>query len=149
MASLERRIEDLEGRIEPPTDESQEVRRRLHTAITDELGRLKAARARGHYRGGNPPRPIQPTDPAGEVLGYPYTQGQVTELAIRRVFEREAEKAPDTTPPETTEELVNSWAEGLRDLLSSLGMDWDEVVAWGPPEPTPPWHGRLGLGRGQ
>ena len=139
---------NLEGRIEPPKDESQEARRQLHSAIMDELGRLQAARARGHYRGGNPPRPIQPTDPAGEVLGYPYTQGQVVEFAVRRVFEREAQKAPDLIPPEKVGELASSWTKGYGELLGSLGASLDKVEAWGPPEPTPPWHAHYRVDEG-
>jgi hypothetical protein len=149
MGSLENRITRLEGRIELPEDPGAELRRAVLHDILDELNRLKAARARGCYRGGNPPTPIQPTDPAGEVLGYPYTRGQFTELAIRRVFERERGKAPDILTREMTEELIHTWTEMFRDRLGSFELGWDEVECWEPPEPTPPWHERHRLSEGR
>ncbi len=138
---IEKRIERLEGRIEPPKDVGAELRRALTIDILDELGRLKGARARDIYRGGNPPTPIQPTDPAGDVLGYPYTRGQVVALAVRRVIERARDEAPDILTREATEELVRAWTEMFRNQPAPLGQySWDEVECWGPPEPTPPWH---------
>jgi hypothetical protein len=139
--SLEKRIERLEGRIELPKDEAAELRHAIRRDIIHELGRLKAERAQG-YRGGKPPIPVQPTDPAGEVLGYPYTHGQLAELAIRRVFGRETNLSP-----EETEELIRSWTEEFKDLFeATLGQDWDEVECWDPPEPTPPYHSPLAPG---
>jgi hypothetical protein len=46
---------------------------------------LRASRA-VHYRGGVP---VGGEDLAAKVLGEGYTRGGLTELAIRRVFERE------------------------------------------------------------
>jgi hypothetical protein len=129
--SLERRIERLEGRIEPPEDEGAQLRRALWGEILGELSRLKGARARGHYKGGNPPTPIQPTDPAGEILGYPYTHRQLVELAIRRVFERETEFSG-----KEADELITSWTEGFREQLTSLEFDWNQVECWAPPDPV-------------
>ena len=79
--SLERRIEELERLIGTPEDEEAKRRKAIMVATLDEIGALKACRARNSYRGG---RHIQPTDPAGEALGYPYTRGQLFEHAVRR-----------------------------------------------------------------
>lgn len=83
--------------------------------------------------------PIQPTDPAGEALGYPYTTGELLSYAIRRVFEREREIAPDVLGTEQAEDMIASWTEALRGG-AILGGRWDEVEAEGPPGRTRPWH---------
>jgi hypothetical protein len=139
VGSIDKRIADLERLIGPasPEDEEAELRRAVIRDILDELA-LKARRARNSYRGGNPPTPIQPTDPAGDALGYPYTTGQLTEFAVRRVFEREQDEAPDVLTHEATEDLIASWTENMR--RGPFGERWDEVEAEGLPEPTPPWH---------
>jgi hypothetical protein len=136
--SLERRIADLEHLIGQPdeADEGAELRRSVLIDIVNELSRLKASRARNGYRGGKPPTPIQPTDPAGEALGYPYTKGQLLEHAVRLVFERGEASAS----LEDTERLVAAWTEGLRED-TVFGERWDEIEAEGPPERTPPWRG--------
>jgi hypothetical protein len=138
MGSIDRRLDDLERLLPPPEDEEAELRRAVLREILDEFSRLGSCRARNCYRGGTPPTPIQPTDPAGDALGYPYTTGQLVEFAIRRVFEREREIAPDVLTHEATEDLIASWTEGMRGW--AFGERWDEVRAEGPPEPTPPWH---------
>lgn len=140
MGSIERRIEALERLIEPSEadDAGAAVRRALTHAIMDEYGRLKACRANSGYRGGSPPTPIQPTDPAGDALGYPYTTGELVAYAIRRVLERERDEAPDVLTQEAADQLAASWTENLR---SFYGERWDKVEAEGPPEPTPPWRG--------
>jgi hypothetical protein len=138
MANIEKRIEDLERLLPPPEDEGAELRRAVMRDILDEFAALKACRARNVYRGGKPPTPIQPTDPAGEALGYPYTTGERVGFAVRRVFEREREEDPDVFTHEQTEDLIASWTENMR--RGPFGERWDEVEAEGPPEPTPPWH---------
>ena len=138
MASIDKRIADLERRIAPPEEEEAELRRAVIRDILDELAALKSCRARNSYRGGNPPTPIQPTDPAGEALGYPYTTGELVGFAVRRVFEREQDEAPDVLTHEATEDLIASWIENMR--RGPFGERWDELGAEGPPEPTPPWH---------
>ena len=138
MGSIDKRLEDLEGQFAPPEDEEAELRRAVIRDILNEFAALKSCRARGHYRGGNPPTPIQPTDPAGEALGYPYTAGELVGFAVRRVFEREREEAPDVLTHEDTEDLIAAWVEGMR--AGPFGERWDEVDAEGPPEPTQPWH---------
>ena len=77
MAGIDKRIADLERLIVAPEDEGAELRRAVIRDILDELAALKSCRARNSYRGGNPPTPIQPTDPAGDALGYPYTTGEL------------------------------------------------------------------------
>jgi hypothetical protein len=135
MGDIERRIQDLERLVQPPEDEDAQLRRAMMAEIIDEISSLKASRARGVYRGGTPPTPIQPTDPAGEHLGYPYTYGEHTEFAIKRVVERL------DFSEEESEEIVTHWVGVFRELGRELGVDrWDEVDAEGPPEPTPPWH---------
>jgi hypothetical protein len=134
-ASIDRRIADLERRIAPPEDEEAELRRALIRDILDEISSLGACRARNRYRGGTPPTPIQPTDPVGDSLGYPYTRRERTEFAVKRVIARL------DFPEEESGELVARWAAFFRELDRERGGDrWDEVEAEGPPEPTPPWH---------
>jgi hypothetical protein len=136
-ASIDRRIADLERRLVPPEDEEAELRRAVTRDILDELAALQSCRARNSYRGGNPPTPIQPTDPAGEALGYPYTTGELVSFAVRRVFERAREEDPGATDEET-EDLITAWTESMR--RGPFGKWWDRIEAEGPPEPTPPWH---------
>ncbi len=141
MGSLDKRIEDLERLIKPPQDEDAHLRRAVMVDILNELSRLTSCRSTNSYRGGKPPTPIQPTDPTGEALGYPYTTGQLTEYAIRRVFEREGEIAPDILSEEAVEELVARWSAFFRRLAEERGHDWDEIEAEEPPGRTQPWRG--------
>ncbi len=104
----------------------------------DEFGKLKACRATNVYRGGMPPTPIQPTDPAGEALGYPYTTGDLAKFAAKRVFERERAEAPDVLGEEEVEVLVAAWRDHFR---RSFGERWDKVEAEDPPEPPAAWRG--------
>ena len=138
MGSIDKRIADLERLMSPPSeaDEGAERRRSVLIDIVDEISNLKGSRARNGYRGGTPPIPIQPTDPAGEALGYPYTRGQLVEHAVRLVFARGGASAS----LEDTERLVASWTEGLRED-TVFGERWDDSEAEGPPESTPPWRG--------
>ena len=140
MGSIDRRLDALEGHFPPPEDEGAELRRAVMHDILDEFSRLGSCRARDRYRGGTPPTPIQPTDPAGEALGYPYTTGQLVEFAIRRVFwrSREQDEAPDILTHEVTEDLIASWTENMH--RGPFGEGWDRIQAEGPPEETPPWH---------
>jgi hypothetical protein len=136
--SVEKRLDDLEEQFGPPEDEEAKLRRAVIRDILNEFSRLGACRARNRYRGGTPPTPIQPTDPAGDALGYPYTRGELVEFAIRCVFEREQDEAPDILTHEVTEDLIASWTESMR--RGPFGERWERIEAEGPPEPTPPWH---------
>ena len=141
MGGLEKRIRDLErlyGEAPTPEDEADEVRAVVMRDIMEEFGRLKSCRATQHYRGGTPPTPIPPTDPAGEALGYPYTTGDLVAFAARRVFERERDEAPDVLGEEEVEVLVAAWSEHLR---RSFGERGEKVEAEGPPEPASAWRG--------
>ena len=87
MASIERRIEVLEGRIQPPTspeDGAAARQRALARDILEEFASLKASRA-VHHRGG---KRIEPEDIPGKILGFGYTTGDEWELARRLVLER-------------------------------------------------------------
>jgi hypothetical protein len=137
VGSIERRIEALEGRVPPPKDAAEEVMRAITIGILEEFSRLKACRARGHYRGGKPPTPIQPTDPAGDALGYPYTTGQLVEFAIGNVIGHIREDQPDLFDDEGWQDLADNWTESWR---ARWGEVWDVIQAEGLPEPTPPWH---------
>jgi len=142
VGSIDRRLENLERLVEPPEDEGRERRRAIIREVLDELARLKSSRARNRYKGGTPPTPIQPTDPAGEALGYPYTTGQLTDFAVRRVIERDF--APELDSGEGgAENVVEAWVHNMRMLCEqAAGPDsWDEVEAEGPPAMTPPWRG--------
>jgi len=138
VAGIAKRIADLERLIVAPEDKEAELRRAVIRDILDEFAALKSRRARNVYRGGNPPTPIQPTDPAGDALGYPYTTGELVGFAIRRVFEREREIAPEILGGEDVEEMAANCTESMR--RGAFGERWEEVEAEGPPEPTPPWH---------
>jgi hypothetical protein len=141
VGSIDRRIEALENLIKPPSpeDEAAKLRRAVMVDILNEISRLKSCRATSGYRGGDPPTPIQPTDPTGEALGYPYTTGQLILFAVRRVFQRERDEAADVLTHEVTEGLVASWGEALRES-TAFGEGWDEIEAEEPPGRTPPWR---------
>jgi hypothetical protein len=87
MASIGRRIEALEGRIQLPTspeDETAARQRALARDILDEFSGLRASCA-VHYRGN---KRIEPEDMPGKILGPGYTTEDVWELARKRVLER-------------------------------------------------------------
>jgi hypothetical protein len=87
VASIERRIEVLEGRIQPPTspeDGAAARQRALARDILEEFASLKASRA-VHYRGN---KRIEPEDIPGKILGPGYSTEDVWELARKRVLER-------------------------------------------------------------
>ncbi len=85
MASLDKRITDLEGRIPPPPEDEAAARRKVLLRLTlDELARLKASGA-VHYRAG---RRIEGEDIPLRILGPGYTREDVWRLAHRRVLER-------------------------------------------------------------
>ena len=144
MASIDKRIADLERRIAPASleDEEAELRRAAWREILNELSALKACRARNSYRGGNPPTPIQPTDPAGDALGYPYTTGELVGFAVRRALSRDSAPELDLGGDEA-ENVVEAWVHNMRMLCEqAAGPDsWDAVEAEGPPAMTPPWRG--------
>jgi hypothetical protein len=141
MGSLDKRIEDLERLIPPQRDEAAELRRAVTIDVMNEISDLRSCRSTNSYRGGKPPTPIQPTDPTGDALGYPYTTGQMTEYAIQRVFEREGEIAPDILSEEAVEELVARWSAFFRRLTEERGHDWEEIEAEEPPGRTQRWRG--------
>jgi hypothetical protein len=69
-------IEKIERRMPDPAslDEDKEREWVIGCEILNEIGALQGNKAT-HYRGGNPPTPIQATDPTGDALGYPYAWG--------------------------------------------------------------------------
>jgi hypothetical protein len=87
-ASINKRIEALEGLIQPPEqeDEAAALQKALLYEYLDELARLKSSRA-VHYRAGER---IEPADIPGKILGPDYTPEDLRELAIKRVLERRA-----------------------------------------------------------
>src|SRR5215210_4879636 len=118
MGDVERRLEDLEVHFRPASleveDEETRLRRTIFRLVLDEIASLGASRARNRYRGGTPPTPIQPTDPVGDSLGYPYTYGEQTEFAITRVLERLEDDVD--LDEEESEEIVVHWTGWLREL---------------------------------
>lgn len=128
MNGMNGRISKLEGRIPQPPDKDGELRKALIRAILDELSWLKSVRGHGIARVGEPN--IPPFDEAGQTLGYPYTFGQLVELAIRRVFERKRDEG--AIPPGGVEQLASRWTEEFRDH-EPFGQRWDKVEATGPP----------------
>src|SRR5215213_4323468 len=118
MGGVERRLDDLEVHFRPPdneADEETQLRRTIFRAVLDEISSLGASRARNRYRGGTPPTPIQPTDPVGDSLGYPYTFGERTEFAIKRAVERL------DFPEEESEEIMVHWVGWFRELDREQG----------------------------
>ena len=88
MASLDKRIEALEGRIPPPPEGEATARRRVLLRLTlDELARLKASGA-VHYRAG---KRIQGEDIPLRILGPGYSREDAWRLAHQRVLERAQE----------------------------------------------------------
>jgi hypothetical protein len=139
VGSIDRRIEGLERRLQDsdPTDPGADLRRAMWAAIMDEISSLKSYRA-GHYHKPGVASP-PPIDTAGEALGYPYTTGQWTAFAVRRVITRDF--APQLgVGEEEMDRAVEDWTEGLGTLHERVaGPDsWDKVEAEGPPERTPP-----------
>jgi hypothetical protein len=86
MGSIDKRIELLEQRIQPPEqeDEAAARRRALIRDTLDEFASLKASRA-VHYRAG---KRVDPEDMPAKILGPGYTTEDVWELARKRVLER-------------------------------------------------------------
>jgi hypothetical protein len=139
VGSIKRRIEDLESRLQgsDPTDPDTDLRHAMWVAIINEISSLKSYRA-GHYHQPGVPSP-PPIDTTGEALGYPYTTGQRTAFAVRRVIERDFAPQLDVGEGEI-DRAVEDWTQGLRTLLERVaGPDsWDKVEAEGPSERTPP-----------
>jgi hypothetical protein len=113
VGSLEKRLEALERRIEPPEDEGGALRRALLRATLDEFARLKASRAPG-FRGGVR---IAPKDIPGQYLTKPYTTGDLIDLAIKRVWEREG----------LDENLMAPWMRSFKAALERQGRDLERV----------------------
>ncbi len=126
MANVDDRLSKLEKGLPPEGDPEADLRWAVSRDILAEYARLKASRAKNSWRGGVP---IEPEDIPGKILGEGYTHGQMMELAVRRVFEREHEIAPDVLDLDTTEMLIERWAASMRQYLTSNGYDWDEVEA--------------------
>jgi hypothetical protein len=140
MPSLRGWIEKIERRLPDPAslDEDKEREWVIGREILDEIGSLQGAKATHSYRGGTPPTPIQPTDPTGDALGYPYTWGDLVTLAIRRVFERNADPEAEDLEGLILERSIKSWVEAFKDMSSE--DEWDQVEAEGPPNPPRPWR---------
>jgi hypothetical protein len=60
-------------------------------------------------------------------MGRGYTQGELWELAVKRVLEREHKTAPDILSADTVEDLIETWTRFFREMLESQGGDWSEV----------------------
>ncbi len=126
MGSIDKRISRLEQNRPPEEDPQADLKWAVTRDILNELARLKASRSTNSWRGGDPMVRIEPEDIPGKILGEGYTHGQMMELAVRRVFEREHEIAPDILDLDTTEMLIEGWTASMREWLTSNGYDWDE-----------------------
>jgi hypothetical protein len=49
------------------------------------------------------------------------------ELAVRRVFERERQIAPDVLSEEAVEEMIANWTRAYRRFFEERGHDWNKV----------------------
>jgi hypothetical protein len=122
VGSLEKRIEALEGRIPPPKDDAAEVRRAFTYAIMDEYSALRWYSGHTHViRDGKGRVPIEPANKPANILGQGYTTGQLWELAIRRVFERELEDGA------LIDEVVAHWTRMFKERSEKHGFDWHKV----------------------
>jgi len=126
VANVDDRLSRLENNRPPEEDPEAALKWAVSRDILNEYARLKASRAKNSWRGGVP---IVPEDIPGKILGEGYTHGQMMELAVRRVFEREHEIEPDILDRETTEGLIEQWTASMRQYLTSSGYAWDEVEA--------------------
>jgi hypothetical protein len=130
VGSLEGRISRLEEHIGPTEPSEADPTKALRSAILRdimaEFGRLKASRATGVFRGGDP-TPIEPEDIPGQVLGPGYTTGQMMELAIRRVFERERGNAPDVLSGDEVENLIKGWTDVFEAFFARQAWNWNKV----------------------
>jgi hypothetical protein len=130
VGSLEGRISRLEEHIGPTEPSEADPTKALRSAILRdimaEFGRLKASRATGVFRGGDP-TPIEPEDIPGQVLGPGYTTGQMMELAIRRVFERERGNAPDVLSDDEVENLIKGWTDIFEAFFARQAWNWNKV----------------------
>ena len=116
MGSLERHIQELEGRISTdavrgPSKSFTHLRK-----ILNELAALKASCADGTLGG----VAIEPENIPRKVLGPNYTHGDLLELAVSRTVE--AGKAPA--------ERARAYVEYLRRMWTQRGKDPDDVVEW-------------------
>jgi hypothetical protein len=139
MPSLRGWIERIERRMPDPAslDEDKEREWVIGCEILDEIGSLQGAKATHSYKGGSPPTPIQPTDPTGDALGYPYAWGDLVTFAIRRVFERNADPEAEDLESLILERSINRWVAGFKAMSED---EWDRVEAEGPPDPPRPWR---------
>ena len=112
-------VDRLRAKMEPPVDKDAERRHAIASAILDEFAALKASRAAG-YRGGVP---IVPEDIPGKILGTGYTTGELVELAVRRVLEREHEKAPAAVTKGAVERYIIGWTQLFESL--SAQQQWN------------------------
>jgi hypothetical protein len=121
VGSLEKRLDALQGRIPPPEDKSMELRRALRHAIMDEYASLKWYSGHTHVIRKEGLVPIEPENKPTNILGPGYTTGQLWELAVRRVFERELEDDA------LIDEMVTNWTRMFEEWSAHCGFDWYEV----------------------
>jgi len=127
VANVDNRIGRLERNRPPEEDPEAALRWAVTRDILNEFARLKASRGANSWRGGDPMVRIEPEDIPGKTLGEGYTTGDMMELAVRRVFEREHELAPEVLDLDTTEKLIAQWTALMRVYLTSAGRDPDKV----------------------
>lgn len=116
MGSLERRIQELEGRVSADAVQGPSESFTRLKEILNELAALKASCANG-FRGGVE---IEPENIPRQILGPGYTHGELLELAVSRTVE--AGKAPAERAP--------AYLDYLRELNARQDRDLDAVVEW-------------------
>ena len=126
MGSIDNRISRLERNRPPEGDPEADLKWAVSRDILAEFARLKASRATNSWRGGDPMVRIEPEDIPGKILGEGYTTGQMMELAVRRVFERE-NSLICLLDLETLEDIIERWTIYMRELAITSGWDWDKV----------------------
>lgn len=116
MGSLERRIQELEGRVSADSVRGPSPAFTHLREILNELAALKVSCA-GGFRGGVE---VEPENIPRKILGPGYTHADLLGLAVSRTVE--AGKAPA--------ERARAYVEYLRGIGGRQDEDLDAVVEW-------------------
>jgi hypothetical protein len=138
---IRRRLDRLESEGPSPDDEERikaAIRERIMMAYLDEKASLMAPGFRRAKKAED--RRLEPE--AVRLWGRAYTEGQLAEEALRRVFAKLEEVlrkpsgntgdllqyvTPEELTPEAKERMCQLWIEGKKLRIEEQGGSWDEV----------------------